>query len=230
MEYPCSHRKRCRAKSKNVIEIEADIADQSSKAWTVVVYNELVQTIAYKGSFQRGETPWESISVKPGEYSLSLRYYELDTQAKLPQIKVDGAVVVDNKDCYKEFDLYQQRLEKIKQRRSVFYTTMHYYVYALLKWPMLTNEQEIREEYLPVGNPETIFRYGAIEKGKQLHVHCSNELLEKTLIYLVILNQSSFPQMWTRIEETEYETPNVAMSGTWLMRIVRIKGVMWNPH
>lgn len=209
-------------KIKKVLEIQAQVADRSTQSWTVVVYNDLAQTIAYRGSSQRNGESWEKLELSPGTYSLALRYYEPTAQALLPKIKVDGAVVTDNQDCSKEFDVYQRYLGKIKQRKSLFFTLMHYYVYALLKWPSLASEQRIRQEYLPVGNPETHFRYGAIDKGKHLHVDCSEQLLEKALVYLTILNQSSFPQMWTRITTTDYQSPPVPMSGTWLMRIVKI--------
>jgi hypothetical protein len=205
---------------RETLSIDASAASASAASWSIVLYaNPGYRTAASIESFKVAEGgQWREFKLAPGKYSINARYYGWGKAPVAPEVRVDDATVVpskplppDSNDVYR--DLYR--------RGSWFYAALHYYVFHMLRFRRWLPASFVRREYLPVGDPGTIFRYGFIRAGERLDVAARPELLEGYDVYLTVYNRSSFPVASEQIRDALVSTPPATVDGFYLFRIRR---------
>jgi hypothetical protein len=202
------------------LSFEVATAAASASSWSIVIYaNPGYKTVTSIESFDvpSGEQ-WHRLKLAPGKYSINARYYGLSDPAFAPSVRADDAEVVPASPVARgSNDFYQD----LRRRDSRFYAALHYYVFHMLRFRRFLPDAFVQREFLPAGDPGTIFRYGIIRAGECLEVESRTELLANYDLYLTVYNRSSFPAAWETIRETQCRTQPAAADGYYLFRIRR---------
>jgi hypothetical protein len=202
------------------VEVNIEQPAASAKSWTLVFYRFPDQrTAAHIGTLQGPFAGrWQSIKLAPGKYSIALRYYGWSDTITFPEIRADGTGAIParsisggNNDFYKD----------LQKRRSRLYLWLHYYVYNLLRGKTSIPGVSAGREFLPMGNPETEFRYGALQRGQSLRLTVPAPTLATHHVYFTLYTRDSFPARWYRIEESSHVTEPAREDGFYLMRVHR---------
>src|SRR5262245_27831937 len=207
---------------KQTLAFETATAARSAASWSIVIYaNPGYETVASIESFNvPADEQFHQLTLAPGKYSINARYYGLSDPAFAPRIRADDVEVVPassvppgSNDFYKD----------LSHRNSWFYAAIHCYVFHMLRLQRLLPDAFVRREFLPAGDPGTIFRYGFIRARECLEVEARRELLSNYDLYLTVYNRSSFPVAWETIRDTPHQTQPAAADGFYLFRIRRRK-------
>lgn len=200
------------------ISLDLQSAHNSAGSWIAVVYSfPSYQTITSLESHQIDLTKsWESIELKPGKYSLGLRYYDWRNIVKLPAIKIDNQDFVVATDVPNNINDFYRHLI---QAKNWFYLSLHYYIFTILKLRQWLPESFVRYEFLPVGAPATEFFYNYLTKTQTLQLEFSNSLIQDYDIYFTIYDRSSLPLDYCRIQTEQYTLPATGVNGYYLLRI-----------
>jgi hypothetical protein len=206
--------------TKQFLSLDVAAAFSSARSWSIVAYeNPSYRTVASIESFSiKGDKEWHDLDLGPGKYSINLRYYGLSDGASAPEVKADGVLVVRTKPVPANSNDFYQGLHR---RDHWFYAGLHYYVFHMLRFRKWLPPSLVRREYLPVGDPGTIFRYGFIRAGQCLKVNSGASLLENYDLYLTVYNRSSFPTAWQSIQDAACRTARAEKDGFYLIRIRR---------
>lgn len=203
------------------IEIDVAAARASAQHWTLVIYaGEDNATLTAVGA---GSVPEDAetfrVPLRPGLYRIVLRYYGCGSKVAFPAVTVDGGFGIAACDASAEADQYRAYLESVRGKQGAFYRALHYYIHPLLTWRHRLPEAWVRREFLPVGNPETDFLFGPLERGESLRV----ELPEAppAAVYVAIYNSSSFPLFWQTVSAAGYTSPAMPGRGYYLIRLIR---------
>jgi Family of unknown function (DUF6208) len=203
---------------KESIAIDAEMANRSARSWIAVIYSfpsyETITTIESNKS--KTEVKWEEIQLKPGKYSIGLRYYNWRDRVILPEIKVDREVFTTA--CSVPADV-NHFYDNLSEKSNGFYLSLHYYIFTLLRLGKWLPKSLVKTEYLPVGSPDTQFVYGYLNRGQSLKLEIDSSIVKNHDIYLTLYNRSSFPVSWCQIEEENYLTKPIQNHGFYLMRI-----------
>jgi hypothetical protein len=116
-------------------------------------------------------------------------------------------------------DFYRE----LKGRTGLYYLCLHYYVSVLLRYEKRLSNRFVRGEYLPVGNPETEFFYGALRKGERLDLSSVRPLLADHRVYATIYNRASFPVWWGKIDESMQQLDAAEAGAYYLIRAHRLR-------
>jgi len=195
-------------------------AQASAASWSIVLYaNPGYQTVASIESFDvaQGEQS-RDVFLKPGLYSINARYFGVSAQPVAPSVRIDGiealrATAIDRNANELYTDLYR--------RGGWFYLALHYYVFHMLRFRRFLPQSFVRREFLPVGDPGTTFRYGAIRAGEHLEIEGRPELLEHYDVYVTLYNRSSFPVASETIRDMSVSMAPVSGDGFYLFRLRR---------
>lgn len=200
------------------LAIDAEIANRSAQSWIAVIYSfPSYQTVTSIESNQlTSQEKWATLNLKSGRYSIGLRYYHWSESVSLPAIKVDGKIFVNsqsvtsnNNDFY--YDLIKQK--------NWFYSSLHYYIFTVLRLRKWLPESFIRNEYLPVGAPDTQFLYGYLLRGQILEIKTITSVINNNNLYLTIYDRASLPVSWSQIKEEKYVSKPIESNGFYLIRI-----------
>jgi hypothetical protein len=133
----------------------------------------------------------------------------------LPSLSIDGKPTVESIQISSRInDFYGD----LKNRQSFFYRALHYYMRVLLLtrwWPPAF----VAKQFLSVGNPDTQFLYGTIDRHEALEVSLDPTLLRSHDAYFTIYNRASFPVDWGRITEPRFKSRTSPETGFYLIRI-----------
>ncbi|MEM8829108.1 MAG: DUF6208 family protein [Cyanobacteria bacterium P01_G01_bin.19] len=199
------------------IEIDIATANQSSRSWIAVVYSfPGYKTITSIESEKIAEIPWYEIKLPAGKYSLGVRYYNRSETIKYPAIKVDGKPYVDTYNVPNNINDYYYNLIDSK---NWFYSSLHYYIFTILKLRKYLPESFVRREYLPVGAPATHFEYNYLESQQGLKIKLKPEIVEQFDTYFTLYDRSSLPWSWCIITEAEYFLLPQDNKGYFLLRV-----------
>ena len=205
---------------KESMTIDIATARNSAKFWSLVFYSHDFATTAYISSkADMGNTDWYTLKLDPGRYFVVLRYYGCGQKVFFPALKTDGHPCVPLWNAFEEKQRYQAYLKRLRYRRNLLFRMLHYYIMCLLQWHGVLPADFVRREYLPVGNPDTCFRFGRTFKGKLLQIQMDAKLLQTASIYLTIYNSSSLPVFWDQIQQKRYSSPVLDCAGHYLIRI-----------
>jgi hypothetical protein len=200
-------------------------ARDSAASWSIVVYaNPGFETIA---SVESDAVPaaaeWQEVALEPGRYSLNLRYYEPTAAAAAPAVLADGVPVIQPLPVPADSnDFYATLAER---RRHWFYAAIHYYVFHMLRFRRGLPEAFVRREFLPVGDPATVFRFGHLWAGERVAIETAPELLAAYRLYLTLYDRSSFPVASLIVDRSPWQAPAAAQDGYYLLRLRRRAGV-----
>jgi hypothetical protein len=203
---------------KHSVSVDVEPIPASAKSWTLVFYTFPHQrTAAHVGALQAPFFErWHSVTLPPGKYSIALRYYHWSETITLPEIRADGELVIPSRSISAGNNDFYRDLQK---RRSRFYLWLHYYVYGLLRGTAPIPGVSTEREFLPMGNPETEFRYGALERGEAIRFHLTPAFLATHDIYFTLYTRDSFPARWYQIQESGHLTEPAREDGFYLVRI-----------
>ena len=194
------------------IRLRLDTAVKATKTWTVNVSpgHQIVANL----SIPDAETD-SLLTLEPGEYRVTLRYYNWTAPLQLPTVEVDGVEVVpaaaipaDSNDFY----------HQLSRKSNLFYLGLHYYVGTLLRYQNRLPKSFVEREFLPVGNPDTEFYYGFLPARQSLGLQLDASLSAYTC-YLTLFNRASFPVFWTTVDAREHATLPFEEDTLYLIRV-----------
>ncbi len=212
---------------KESLEIDITTANSSSRSWIAVIYSfpgyktitSLESEKINQGELSKGDdiaNHWHKIKLSPGKYSLGVRYYNRFDTINYPAIKVDNQLYVDSYNIPNNINDYYHDLINAK---NWFYSSLHYYIFTILKLRQYLPESFVRREYLPVGAPATHFAYNYLDSQQALQININPEIVEQFDIYFTLYDRSSLPLTWCIITEPEYLLPPQNKKGYFLLRI-----------
>jgi len=182
---------------RTALSIRTDIARQSASEWFFVLYSHPNRaTVATVSCLTAAESGWVDFKIPgPGRFLVGARYYGATANAEFPPMRVDGtervaAVKVPggNNDFYRDLGL----------RGSWFFACLSYHVYPILKYQCFSRLW-IDRIFLPVGNPETRFRYGVIEAGERLNCLMDLNHFDTHRFFVTIYSRISLPVVWYEV-------------------------------
>jgi hypothetical protein len=162
----------------------------------------------------------QEFSLLPGKYVMAFRYYGPSQQMATPNVYIDGKLFASQVTLPMEKEAYEHILQTIKGKKTIFYFLLHYYVFFVLKHRQRLPESWIRQEFLPVGNPETYFLFDYFPSRSSIDVRCHPLLLDQMLVLLTFFNEASFPEEWIRIENETFQSAELNYSGAYLIRLI----------
>ncbi|MBD2578916.1 DUF6208 family protein [Oscillatoria sp. FACHB-1406] len=203
---------------KEKVALDTETANRSTESWIAVFYSfPAYETIATLESNQlKSATGWETLGLSAGQYSIGLRYYGWRDRVELPAVKVDGELQAEVTPVSPQVNEFYDHLS---DRTNLFYASLHYYIFTILKWRKWLPEAFVKGEYLPVGSPDTQFLYGYLERGQALKIAIAPQIVNCCNLYLTIYNRASLPVGSFQIEVEEFSTEPVRENGFYLMRI-----------
>lgn len=200
------------------IRINFPTAARPAGAWTIVVYRfRDHRTVAAIGWADVSSTDaWLSFPLDRGRYSLVLRYYDWSNDVELPEVWVDDARSVGSVPVPPDANEFYRDL---RTRENLLYRWLHYYVYVMLLYKDYLPRRLVEKEFLPVGNPETQFLYGALPRGKGLSISLQEPLLAAR-VYLTLYDRASFPVWWSELDRAENEISPAIEDRMFLLRVL----------
>lgn len=189
------------------------------QSWTLVIYTQPDNKTFRSISEQDITTDALTAELPEGKYSIGLRLYNTRFPVCLPSITIDNKEEVLPRQLDVKPALYP---DKIVNKKGVLYYIIHQYVYLLMCNKIHRDNAYIKKEYLPVGNPETIFKYGVILKNKSIQIHLEQDVLNNFLVYLTVYNLCSFPVLSEQILTEKYSSSVFPHTGTYLIRMVAL--------
>lgn len=200
------------------LSVELEPVRASATAWSIVIYDYPgANTVAHLGS-ATGAPPAaaHTFELPPGKYVVSVRYYEWNRTPRLPAVTADDAPVLPGRDLDPDTnDFYRDLI----RRRGALSRCLHFYVYPLLRLAPWLPRRWVEREYLPVGNPETSFRYGVVEPGERLVLRPSRRLLAGHGIYVCRYSRDSLPLDWRRVTDLEVRLDPARERGFYVVRL-----------
>ena len=205
-------------KVEETIAIDLATANKSSRSWIAVVYSfpgyKTINSIESEKISQ--DDSWYKIQLPAGKYSLGVRYYNRADTINYPSIKVDDRMFVESYNVPLDINHYYDNLIEAK---NWFYSSLHYYIFTILKLRNYLPESFVRREYLPVGAPATHFAYNYFDSQQSLEIATDSEIVEQFDIYFTLYDRSSLPLTWCIITEPKYVLPSQDTQGYFLLRI-----------
>ncbi|MDJ0690568.1 MAG: DUF6208 family protein [Xenococcaceae cyanobacterium MO_188.B32] len=200
------------------IAIDIESANKSARSWIAVIYSfpGYKTVTSLKSDEIDSADRWYSLELKPGKYSLGLRYYNRLDNINLPAVKVDERELVSPVTIPQNINDFYHNLIKAK---NWFYSSLHYYIFTILKFRKWLPESFVRKEYLPVGAPDTFFAYNYLDREQTLQIEFSSEIINNFDIYFTLYDRSSLPLSWCQIKSEKYSLPAREERGYYLLRI-----------
>jgi Family of unknown function (DUF6208) len=205
-------------KVKEAIAIDTKTANQSARSWIAVVYSfPGYKTVTSLESEQlKPNIDWHTIKLPAGRYSLGVRYYNRAEIINYPAIKIDNQLFVEPYAIPHDINKYYDDLIEAK---NWFYSSLHYYIFTILKLRKYLPESFVRREYLPVGAPATHFAYNYLDPQQTLEILTAPEIIQQFDLYFTLYDRSSLPLTWCVITETKYTFVSQNTQGYFLLRI-----------
>lgn len=200
------------------LEIDLIKANASARSWIAVVYSfPGYKTVTSIESEKIDLTQdWHAMKLLPGKYSLGVRYYNRAETIEYPSIKIDNQIFVDSHSIPSNINDYYHDLIKEK---NWFFSSLHYYIFTILKLRNYLPESFVRREFLPVGAPGTHFAYNYLDSQQGVKIAIAQTILEQFDIYFTAYDRSSLPLSWCIITESEYLFSPQARKGYFLLRV-----------
>jgi hypothetical protein len=201
------------------LAIDVAAASRSARIWIISVYRD---GVAVHGLTNTSATSdgWHEISLSPGSYSLAVRYYGLRPGAGCPALVVDHQQCISEKSVEIERQGYRRFLESLRNRKGCGYRFLHSHAELAVRHRRWLGERFVRSVYLPYGNPDTAFVFGAIDAGEALRLELAADILAASSVHVVFINRSGFPMSWDDVPEPHYLSSPMRESGSYLIRVI----------
>lgn len=211
-------------------EIDIAVAARSAREWFFVVYRapgrETVGALSVLDGRSHGPASFKVPG--PGRYAIAARYYHPSPRSVLPAIRVDGRDRVAATELDPELNGFYRNLGA---RSGLLYGCLAWYVYPMLRCSGWLPTRWVEREFLPVGNPETEFRYGWIRRGERLKFNPGNGIGENHDIYMTYYSRNSFPVAFSQLPTTgDMVAPPAPCTGFYLVRIQPTLRTASNPR
>ena len=212
---------------KQSVSLNISTANSSARSWIAVLYSfPGYKTItSLESSKISSDNDWYTIELKAGKYSFGLRYYNRFDKITLPEIKIDKQTFTKSQDVPADNNDFYHNLIKSK---NWFYSSLHYYIFTILKLRKILPESFVRKEFLPVGAPDTFFAYNYLPKQQSLALEFTPEIIKHCNIYFNHYDRSSLPLSWCEISTSEYNLATPKTNGYYLLRIRPQPGVAFD--
>lgn len=202
------------------LAVQTGAARRSAEAWSVVLYRYPdFATFRELGSLDSDtEEEWSRLPLPPGRYVLGVRYYGLRRDARLPAIRLDGAGS-DTVAAEPMPEGVNRVYDSLAQRTTLYHRCLHHYIHPMLRLRRWLPASLVRREFLPVGDPFTVFRYGWFPAGARLQLQGTPELLRDQRLMLSVYNRASLPVHSAELHDPTTITPVLAAAGFYLVRL-----------
>jgi len=210
------------------LAVQTGEADRSAAAWSVVVYAyPSFATFRELGSLELGSLEqgaadgWTVLPLPAGRYVLGVRYYDLQSDPRLPAVRCDGGEGQGEVEVAPEpLPADSNRVyATLAERTTPYYLALHYYVHTMLRLRPWLPAGLVRREFLPVGDPCTQFRYGWFAAGSQLELLCGERLLQDYRVMLSVYNRASLPIHSAVLTSPRSTSPRFEPAGFYLFRL-----------
>lgn len=180
------------------IAIDAAAARRSGEWFFVIYRHPDRQTVGSCSHLNDPGSRWVEFAVpEPGQYALGARYYHPHAALEFPAVQADGGAVGPPLPCAPEVNDFYPRLQL---RESLFYRSLAFYVWVLLRGRAHLPAAWVHQEFLPVGNPETHFAFGTFRRGEipawSRAVETAGEDLD---CFVTLYSRASFPLVWFEV-------------------------------
>jgi hypothetical protein len=188
-----------------------------AEALTFVVYrlpaHEMLGSYPITGP---GE-PVEITVDRPSRVFLNVRIFgAAERDVPLPAVTVDGEPRLPEAVHPADANTF---LGRLRERKNPFYRAQQFFVYPMLAGRRFLPEGLVDREFLPVGNPETAFRYGPLDRGHSLHIVASDALRARARVHVTLYDRQSFPIHWATLDQHEIMLPPQPVRGFYLVRV-----------
>ncbi len=211
---------------KDYLELDVISANNSARSWIAIFYSfpgyETIDTI--ESSQVNSNAKWHKIILKPGKYTIGLRYYERFDGFALPTVdRVDlPAIKIDDRDFVAATKVpanVNNFYSDLATKNNWFYFSLHYYIFTILKLKNWLPESFVRNEYLPVGATDTDFIYNFLERGQDLKIKINSSVFNNYLVYFTLYNRASLPLQSMSLDRTETLVDKIDLDGFYLLRL-----------
>ena len=194
----------------------------SASSWTGVIYRfpDFHTVSQFSSLSDPASQDWSSIALPPGRYVLGIRYYGLSATPQMPHVCVDDSFMIDGVNTPLETN---QVYADLIDRSGFYYHCLHYYIFNLLRFRSLFSPSFVRREFLPVGDPDTLFCYGIIQKRHCLQVSLNAELFAGYRVFLTVYNRASLPFLSIELNSEHWQSGSLPFDGFYLFRIRPLK-------
>ena len=203
---------------KEEISLDVETANKSARSWIAVVYSfpSYKTVTSIESNKINNDNKWYSLKLKPGKYSLGVRYYNRLEKLNYPVVKVDKNLFVESYSVANNINDYYYNLI---ERKNWFYSSLHYYIFIILKLRNWLPKSFVNKEYLPVGAPDTYFVYNYLTGKQDLKIDIESLIINNFDIYFTLYDRSSLPLNWCVIDSEQYSLPELNNNGFYLLRI-----------
>lgn len=200
----------------SIISLDTRILKRCAEAFSLVMYPP--DGPAFSIPFDQGQNPRTEWRVRKGRYRIGARYYGPCAAPEFPEIFSDGAIAVRGRLLKDERQRYQSQLESIRNRTSWIYGLLHFYIHVFMRLGV-GSPSFLKREFLPVGNPDTEFEFGAVTQGAMIQVNQAPPN-EEADVYVTLYNRCSFPVDWWKAEVFPFQQ-QASCNGYYLVRMVQ---------
>jgi len=200
------------------LSVRTSTCRESAASWTAVIYRfpDFLTVTQFSSLTSDSRSDWSELELPVGRYILGIRYYGLFGQPLMPEVQVDGVPTTASIETPSNANEVYADLEC---RTNLYYRALHQYIYPLLRLRSFFPAAFVRSEFLPVGDPDTVFRYDLVRARHRLTVRLSPELLDGHRVFLTAYNRSSLPVLSEEISSTGWSSPRFRRDGFYLFRI-----------
>ena len=204
--------------ARRSITLDAGTANRSADSWTVVVSSfPRLRAVGSVGAQDRPLTEQHAtFAVPPGRYTLALRYYGPKPDAMLPEVRVDGEIVIPGGPLPPDVNRFYERLVEQTNGR---WRWLALHAFHMLRHPEEYPPERTARVLLPVGNPETQFYFGLAPAGQRVTVELDADVLDEYGAYLTLYNTGSFPVAWMQVTQTPFTSPTQSEETLFLLRL-----------
>lgn len=202
---------------KSSITIHIAQADESAKIWGLVIQPMGQGREVRVSAGGEKDGPWKTLPLPAGDYTLVMRYYRPRKQTSLPAIRIDEHDLVAAKTVDPDNNRFYRSLS---QRSNWLYVWLNFYVYTMLRFADWLPESFVTKEYLPAGDPEMRYEFGALRRNTALRISVRQEALSDYAIYFTRYTRASFPVMSQEIDSAEYTIAAAEEDGYYLIRML----------
>lgn len=206
---------------RSSITVDTAQAGESAETWGLAIQPMgHGREVRLPSAGERG-APRATLQLPAGDYMLVMRYYGPRGRASFPAIQVDGRDQV----AARAFDADNNRFyASLPERSGWLYAWLGYYVYTMLRFADWLPASFVTKEFLPAGDPEMQYEFGAVRRGTALRISMRPEVLSSYAVYFTRYNRASFPLLWQEIDNPECTIPGAGDDGYYLIRLLLRKG------
>lgn len=211
-------------KIESSVDINVAQANKSATTWSLSLQPlQSGKEVRLSSVDVEKEESWISLETPSGYYTAVIRYYNVSETPSLPEIKIDGQVLVDVMPLDANTNQFYKHLH---ERKNWFYSGLNFYAYTMLRFRKWLPDSFVNKQYLPAGDAEMTFKYGDLRQGAALQINLKADLLSAYDVFFTQYSRASFPVYWREITEQETTTPVSEKAGYYLIRFLQKPGAV----